>query len=192
MDAAILKAKAIALKELGDDTFYGLPYTERIKEKATSLADKLGAQKTTVILASYLHAISTKDRQSTSVESSDKASLILKRIGCPDELRIQVTKIIMLSDPKNWDTSKRPKTIEEKIFYDAKASEDISSIGLIRLIISLKEQNLKDEEMIGSIDNFIKEKYGSLFFDKTKNMIEYDYRLVTEFVTNAKKQGDVL
>ena len=192
MDAAILKAKAIALKELGDDTFYGLPYTERIKEKATSLADKLGAQKTTVILASYLHAIPKKDRPSTSVESSDKASLILKRIGCPDELRIQVTKIIMLSDPNNWDTSKRPKTIEEKIFYDAKASEDISSIGILKHLMQLKNQNINNKEIVSSIDNFIKTKYMSLFFDKTKNMIEYDYRLVTEFITNAKKQGDVL
>ncbi len=192
MGDTILKAKAIALKELGDDTFYGLPYTERVKEKAISLADRLGAQTLPLILASYLHAIPKKDKQSTSVESSDKASLILKRIGCPDELRIRVTRIIMLGDPKNWDTSKRPKTIEEKIFYDAKVSEDISSIGLIKQIISLEEQNLKDEELIGSIDNFMKEKYGSLFFDKTKNMIEYDYRLVTEFVTNAKKQGDVL
>lgn len=192
MDATILKARAIALKELGEDTFYGLPYTERVKAKATSLADKLGAQNSPLILASYLHTISTKDKQPSSVESSDKASLILKKIGCPDELRIKITKLIILSDPKNWDTSKRPKTIEEKIFYDAKTAEDISSIGLIRQIISLKEQNLKNEDMIGSIDSFIKEKYGSLFFDKTKNLIEYDYRLVTEFIANAKKQGDVL
>ncbi|NOQ55594.1 MAG: hypothetical protein GQ477_02185 [Nanohaloarchaea archaeon] len=192
MDKLIIKARAITLKELGDDTFYGMPYAERIKEKAIFISDKLGAQKTAVTLAAYLHALSKNERPTSSIESSDKASIVLKKIGCPESLRIQIIKIIILSDSKNWDTSKRPKSIEEKIFYDAKVSEDISSIGILKHLMQLKEQNLKNSGLIDSIDDFIKEKYGSLFFEKTKNMIEYDYRLVSEFVNNAKKQGDVL
>ncbi|MBW6462270.1 MAG: hypothetical protein K0B07_04450 [DPANN group archaeon] len=192
MDDIIKKAMAIALKELGSDKFYGLPYTERVKEKALTLAEKFGVKESTLVLASYFHTISQKDKQLSLITIPNKSSLLLKKIGCDDKLRIQVTKIILLSDPNNWDVTKRPKTIEEKIFYDAKTSEDISSIGIIKKIISLNEQDTQDSDIIPSIESFIREKYSSLFFDKTKNMIEYDYRMVTEFIANAKKQGDVL
>ena len=194
MDYIVKMTRDFASKTLGDDLFGGFPHARRVRKTALALAGKLGGDIKTIEISAYLHDIvfDSKNMSTHAIDSADKAAVFLKSIKCPQDLSHAVQNIIKLHEMENWDRSEKPKTIEEKIIYDAETAESLSTLGLLRHISILKDQNCADTQILKSLEKFVSKNYESLFFDNTKDMIEYDYRLVSEFVSAAYKQGDVL
>ncbi|MCK4808574.1 MAG: HD domain-containing protein [Candidatus Aenigmarchaeota archaeon] len=192
MDDIVLMTRNFASKTLGDDIVDGFPHALRVKKKALALAAKLGGDIKVIEVSAYLHdiALESTNISTHAIDSANNAAAFLKSIKCPQDLRTAVQKIIKLHERENWDLSEKPKTIEEKIIYDAETAESLTTLGLLRHISTLKDMKYTNEQIIKSLDKFISQNHDSLFFDHTKNMVEYDYRLVSEFIRAAKK--DVL
>ncbi len=191
MDDIVIMTRNFASKTLGDDMVDGFPHTQRIKKTALALAAKLGGNIKTLELAAYLHDIAFRSTNMSThaIDSANKASTFLKSIKCPQDLRHAVVKIIKLHEKSSWDLSEKPTTIEEKIIYDAETAERLTPLGIIGHISVLKDLKYTNAQIIRSLDKLVSQNHDSLFFDHTKNMIEYDYRMVTEFIRVAK--GDV-
>jgi len=192
MDDIVLMTRNFASRTLGDDVVDGFPHARRVRKTALALAAKLGGDIKVIEISAYLHdiAFESTNMSTHAIDSADKASAFLKGIKCPQSLRIAVQKIIKLHEKENWDLSEKPKTIEEKIIYDAETAESLTPRGLISHMSVLKDLKQTNMQILKSLDTFMSKNYDSLFFDHTKNMVEYNYRLVSEFIRAAKK--DVL
>ena len=173
MDDIVAKARDFALKVLGRNQFYGLPKMENVKRTSLELADKFGGDIEVISISAYLSCIT--DTKKESVFDKDALQEIidfLKRNKYPRGKITTIENIILLSDRSNWSEFKKPKTLEEKIIYDAKTAETISPIGILRKSLTIDTGKQDPKDMMRTLEAYIKDNYSSIFFTKTKNSIE--------------------
>jgi len=140
---------------------------------ATKLADELNADKEIVIIAAWLHDIGSiiYGRSDHHITSTKVAEKLLKKLKYPPERIERVKKCILnhRGSVKNECVS-----LEEKIISDADAMSNFDNLSGIFKAAFIYE-NLDQGEAKTSVLNKLQNKWGQLYFDKSKELIRPRY-----------------
>ena len=191
MDEVIEKAQDFVLKKRGRDLFFGYEHAEKVRMNALYLSEVLGGNTHIVQLAAVLHdvAFDGKNLASYAIGSANDAKSFLMSLNYPEKETNRVMMIIKKHDSKVWQDNFKPETLEEKIVADAENIERLSPMGIFRHVAVCKSMAYSGKEIIRSVVSQFEADKHNLFFDATKNKVEFDKALLEQFVKRLLEQS---
>lgn len=140
---------------------------------ATRLADDLDADKEIITIAAWLHDIGSiiYGRSDHHITSTKVAEKLLKKLKYPPE-RIDWVKKCILNH--RGSIKNECESLEEKIISDADAISNFDNLSGI-FEAAFVYENLSRGEAQVSVYNKLQNKWGQLYFDKSKELIRPRY-----------------
>jgi uncharacterized protein len=118
-----------AMEKMDATTTHDPHHTERVYRLATHMALREGADLELVQVAAALHDIGRSYGEPHAEVGAGKAAEILRLRGYPEE-RIESVRQIILKH--SFSGRERPKTLEERIIWDADKIDGFGAIGIAR------------------------------------------------------------
>jgi len=118
-----------AMEKMDATTTHDPQHTERVYRIATHIALMEGADLELVQVAAALHDIGRSYGEPHAEVGAGKAAEILRLRGYPEE-RIESVRQIILKH--SFSGRERPKTLEERIIWDADKIDGLGAIGIAR------------------------------------------------------------
>jgi len=162
------------------DPHHGYFHLDRVRNHALHIAKKEGGDEFTLELACLLHDIA-KNRGITKDHSGNGARIaerLLIKMGLDRDNAEKVGEIIYTHSRREGGRKRRPKTLEQKILWDADGLDLAGIIGILRVPFHNDEWG----KIVGKIGAKMEEYY---FFTKTAKEI---VRKRKKFVDGVNKQ----
>ncbi len=181
----------IVKARLGHDALFGYPHALRVMELAEEIAESVGANKTIVRVAALLHdvAFDGKNVMTHAEESAVAAERILKDLSVSADRRAAICSAIKKHDFRVWAQEGMPESLEERVVSDAENVERCSPHGLIKFIITASRlPTYRDSaDILRNASKFISRAYGSLFFERSKELAKESHELAKKFLEEVAK-----
>ena len=181
----IKKLEKYVKKNFYGNLHHGWPHMNRVRKYAKYIAEKEGADVFIVESAALLHDIAkikygskTKNHAKKGAEMAGK---ILAKLGLDKETVEKVCGCIKTHSRRERG---RPKTIEQKVLYDADGLELIGAVGILRCALCCEDEHSDWKDICRRVKSRLKDiktfytETGKKIAEKRIKLIESFYRVL--------------
>ncbi|HDJ26651.1 MAG TPA: HD domain-containing protein [Candidatus Bathyarchaeota archaeon] len=183
------KVREFVREHLRGERVSGLDHAERVLYWCERLGEAVGANLEVLRLAALLHdvAVPTAGRERHFEEGARMAREFLSELGLPEELIEAVANAIRAHSTFGGP---EPRTLEEKVLFDADRLDFIGAIGIARAIA----RGLSSGAYSGDVSELPEllrrtlEKARKVYTDEAKEVAEGRIKFMEEFIEQLEAE----